>query len=293
MGTAPNRGYQFISWNSLPPNMAVECEEGDEVVGSACRDLGERAVWQPAGDQIRTIRTGHSDVLFLLSLRVPQGFANSFLSGVVSESNPVAQIIFELELNCASSCELYFVERPSGSDSSPVLLNIWNGTIKRSFYRHPIVSYRPTTFQWAFMRGRLAKIEDRQQSSANDFAAIRLINVTNTVDGGASACLPCPLDSAGTNCVSCPPGHFLDTLSHECHRCPAGHYLNATSATAGLSACLPCGPNLEAIDGVECRPDCHQLNVSGRRFDLSGLIGSHQVRGVSLFGRDGTNYYHM
>lgn len=72
------------------------------------------------------------------------------------------------------------------------------------------------------------------------------ISVTNAVDGVASLCRACALvpqnsQRAGSSCVPCPAGFFIDSDTNRCVECPANTYL-AGGHTYGQEACVTCGP---------------------------------------------------
>lgn len=72
------------------------------------------------------------------------------------------------------------------------------------------------------------------------------ISVTNVLDGVASACRVCALVSqnsqrAGSACVPCPAGFYIDRDTNRCQECPPNTHL-AGRHTYGQDACVPCGP---------------------------------------------------
>lgn len=72
------------------------------------------------------------------------------------------------------------------------------------------------------------------------------ISVTNAVDGVASSCRTCALvpqnsQQAGSSCVPCPAGFFIDSDTNRCSECPANTHL-AGGHTYGQEACVTCGP---------------------------------------------------
>lgn len=75
----------------------------------------------------------------------------------------------------------------------------------------------------------------------NDIAKLYSINVTNVMDGVASYCRRCALESSGSSCTSCPPGNYIDRTSGACHPCAPNTYLKAHQPY-GHQACIPCGP---------------------------------------------------
>jgi PKD repeat protein len=62
-------------------------------------------------------------------------------------------------------------------------------------YRFPITKAHGTTFNWAFQKTSWEEsfaMEKQSKMYTNDVAKIYAINVTNTINGGAFECLPCP-----------------------------------------------------------------------------------------------------
>lgn len=78
---------------------------------------------------------------------------------------------------------------------------------------------------------------------ANDIVKIYSVSVTNAVDGVASACRACALKSkqAGSSCVPCPAGHYIDKKTNQCQKCPPNTILSGQNVY-GKEACQPCGP---------------------------------------------------
>lgn len=72
------------------------------------------------------------------------------------------------------------------------------------------------------------------------------ISVTNVLDGVASACRVCALvpqnsQRAGSSCVPCPAGFYIDRATNRCQECPQNTHL-AGRHTYGKDACVACGP---------------------------------------------------
>lgn len=75
----------------------------------------------------------------------------------------------------------------------------------------------------------------------NNVAKLYSVNVTNVLDGVASYCRRCALESSGSSCTSCPAGHYIDRDSGGCYPCLPNTYLKAHQPY-GSQACIPCGP---------------------------------------------------
>lgn len=99
-----------------------------------------------------------------------------------------------------------------------------------------------------------------------DSARIDSINVTNTIEGGASVCLPCAQGTDASGCIPCPAGHYTEESTTLCKPCPANTIVLDPIAV-GRSACINCGPGLISKDGKTCTTDCTPT-INGTRYDL-------------------------
>ncbi|XP_047735692.1 endosome/lysosome-associated apoptosis and autophagy regulator 1-like, partial [Hyalella azteca] len=105
----------------------------------------------------------------------------------------VGRISFTFQLDCSSECEFVFME--GSAKKGVTILQSWTGQQPRQFYSYLVRRNDSFTFSWAFQKVSWEKSYLRPSSSRRyegDVAKIFNINVTNTVDGGASTCLPCP-----------------------------------------------------------------------------------------------------
>ena len=80
----------------------------------------------------------------------------------------------------------------------------------------------------------------------NDMVKVYSINVTNALDGVASSCRACALgpqnsQQAGSSCVPCPVGFFIDRDTNRCQECPPNTYLAGHHAYS-RDSCVACGP---------------------------------------------------
>lgn len=80
----------------------------------------------------------------------------------------------------------------------------------------------------------------------SDTVKVYSISVTNVLDGVASACRACALvpqnsQRAGSSCVPCPAGFYIDRDTNRCQECPSNTHL-AGRHTYGQDACIACGP---------------------------------------------------
>ncbi|XP_047736368.1 endosome/lysosome-associated apoptosis and autophagy regulator family member 2 [Hyalella azteca] len=246
----------------MPPAMAATCMSADD---AGC---GPSDGWSPGGDHMHSDR-GHADDAYLvLSLKVG-GFRGrgGFVNGQPME---VGRISFTFQLDCSSECEFVFME--GSAKKGVTILQSWTGQQPRQFYSCLVRRNDSFTFSWAFQKVSWEKSYLRPSSSRRyegDVAKIFNINVTNTVDGGASTCLPCPQGVGGEGCVPCPPGHYIEANTTACTACPPGTVVTEP-LPYGSKSCLSCGPGLTAPDGLTCRAEC-LLSVQGRTYDLSNI----------------------
>ncbi|XP_042213922.1 endosome/lysosome-associated apoptosis and autophagy regulator family member 2-like isoform X1 [Homarus americanus] len=282
--TAPNYGYQYQWWTAIPPQMAATCMPADEV-GCSKSDG-----WQVGGEYIHSGR-GHADDAYLvLSLKVG-GFRGreGFVSGMPME---VGRISFTFELKCASDCKFVFME--ASTKKSATVLQHWSGNLHRQYYSYLITRNDTYTFSWAFQKVAWEKSYLKKESSRmfeGDMAKVFNINVTNTIDGGASSCLPCPQAPAASGCIPCPAGHYIENNTTECTRCPPNTVVT-DPLPYGHQSCLPCGPGLTAPDHLSCIVEC-RLTVDNRTYDLTNISNARATMGSTLFTSSGTKFFHM
>lgn len=72
------------------------------------------------------------------------------------------------------------------------------------------------------------------------------ISVTNALDGVASSCRACALvpqnsQQAGSSCIPCPAGFFINRETNRCQECPPNTHLSGRHIY-GQEACVACGP---------------------------------------------------
>ena len=76
----------------------------------------------------------------------------------------------------------------------------WTGRQERQNFTYPITRNTSYTFSWVFQKMDWDEALTVLASSRlydRDMVRIYSINVTNTIDGGAASCLPCPKVSLG------------------------------------------------------------------------------------------------
>ncbi|XP_066943846.1 endosome/lysosome-associated apoptosis and autophagy regulator family member 2-like isoform X1 [Macrobrachium rosenbergii] len=282
--TAPNYGYRYQWWSSMPPNMAATCMPADHF-GCSGSDG-----WQVNGDHIHSGR-GHSDDAYLvLSLKVG-GFRGreGFVNGHPME---VGRISFTFELVCVTDCEFVFME--ASATKGVVVVQRWAGAQQRLYYSYGVTRNDSYTFSWAFLKVSWEKSYMRLGSSRlyeTDMAKIFSINVTNTIDGGASTCIPCPQAPATTGCIPCPAGHYIEPNTTECTKCPPDTVVT-DPLPYGKDSCLPCGPGLTAPDHLTCIVQC-RLTIDNKTYDLTNISSPRTVIGSTLFTSSGNKFFHM
>ncbi|XP_063598992.1 endosome/lysosome-associated apoptosis and autophagy regulator family member 2-like isoform X2 [Penaeus indicus] len=291
--TAPNYGYQYQWWTAMPPRMAATCMSSDDI---GCNNSEG---WQVAGDHIHSGR-GHADDAYLvLSLKVG-GFRGREMGGRPME---VGRISFTFELSCASDCEFVFME--ASSKKGVIVLKRWTGPQPRMYYNYIVTRNDSYTFSWAFQKVSWEKSYLKSSTLRmyeTDMAKVFNINVTNTIDGGASSCLPCPQvsvlaadlnyeTSEAAGCIPCPAGQYIENSTTECTPCPANTVVT-DPLPYGPQSCLPCGVGLTAPDHLTCIVQC-RLTVDNYTYDLTNISSARAVMGSTLFTSSGTKFYHM
>ncbi|WKY06900.1 hypothetical protein Q1695_006799 [Nippostrongylus brasiliensis] len=295
--TVPNYGFEYVQWDTMPPNIATRCEYIK--VNTVC-DIGE--AWLPSGTALVSAPSLQKGIAMEFELTVAEGFSNPLapvdLPG--SPQSPVAHFSIVFETSCAdSSCVLYVIESPImfSKSSQYRFLAAFNGSQPRRVWSHSILKRSSAKYMIAFLRSGSTSGED----SIMDQARILSINVTNIGSkaglqgGGASRCLPCPKGRFG-KCIPCPPGHYMTPNSHECLLCPPNTIVNTSSERVGVDSCVRCGENLVSLDGISCTSGGFVSVIKDNRtlsYDLSSwLKKSWTTTGVKVFAREGASYYH-
>uniref|UniRef100_A0A8C2JVU4 KIAA1324 like n=1 Tax=Cyprinus carpio TaxID=7962 RepID=A0A8C2JVU4_CYPCA len=279
-GTEPVLGYEYKWWNVLPANMKTSCFN---VANNNCDGLNG---WEAAGDHVQS-GVGRSDNDYLiLTLTVP-GFKLPVSVRGVSGSE-YGRVTFEFETSCSSDCEFYFM---SVSVSTNVIES-WDGIKTKQSYTHIITENSSVAFTWAFQRTSQAS------DYVNDMVKIYSVTVTNAMDGVASACRACALQSqqAGSSCVPCPAGHYIDKETNHCQECPPNTVLSG-HLIYGKEACQPCGPGSKSNkEHSVCFSDC-SFTYTGRvrtlLYDFSALTSAGSIMNGPSFTAKGTKYYHL
>uniref|UniRef100_A0A673LTW7 UPF0577 protein KIAA1324-like n=1 Tax=Sinocyclocheilus rhinocerous TaxID=307959 RepID=A0A673LTW7_9TELE len=279
-GTEPVLGYEYKWWNVLPANMKTSCFN---VANNNCDGLNG---WEVARDHVQS-GAGRSDNDYLiLTLTVP-GFKLP-VSVRGASGSEYGRITFEFETSCSSDCEFYFMTVSMSTN----VIESWDGSKSKQSYTHIMTENSSVAFTWAFQR------TSQVRQYVNDMVKIYSVTVTNAMDGVASACRACALQSqqAGSSCVPCPAGHYIDKETNQCQECPpntvlSGHHIY------GKEACQPCGPGSKSNkEHSVCFSDCsftYTDQIRTLQYDFSALTSAGSIMNGPSFTAKGTKYYHL
>ncbi|TKS90722.1 UPF0577 protein KIAA1324-like [Collichthys lucidus] len=284
----PVLGYEYKWWNVLPSNMKTSCFN---VGNSKCDDMNG---WEVAGDHIRSGASSSDNDYLILTLHVPGFKVPASLSGMTGSE--FGQIVFVFETICSADCELYFMM--DVNSKSTTVVESWEGSKGKQSYSHSMTRNASVTYTWAFQRTNHA-LDTRRY--VGDMVKIYSISVTNVVDGTASSCRACALvpqnsQRAGSSCVPCPAGFFIDRDTNRCQECPPNTHL-AGRHTYGQDACVACGPgSISNKEHSRCYSDCSFTHTENNRtltFDLSPLSAVASLTIGPSFTTKGTKYLHL
>nr|DBA33904.1 TPA: hypothetical protein GDO54_001524 [Pyxicephalus adspersus] len=282
-GTEAFLGYEYKWWNTLPENMQ------SLVMSGLTFEYQNESGWEAAGDYIYTSASSSDNDYMVLRLNIP-GFSPPRRVEEDSESNEVAHITFVFDIKCTVRCQFFFMMSINGEMSS--LVESWTGSREKQSYSYRVEKNANTTFTWAFQRTSLSN-QGRKYTS--DIAKIYSINVTNTKDGVASWCQPCAQDK-DDQCISCPPGHYIDKRTSNCIPCPDNTYLQS-HLPVGEETCTQCGPGTKSNDAHSlCFNDCKMTVSTGGEtlmYDFSLLSNVTTFLGSPKFTSKGFKYYHQ
>ncbi|TNN36329.1 UPF0577 protein-like [Liparis tanakae] len=271
-GTEPVLGYEYKWWNVLPSNMKTSCFN---VGNSKCDDMNG---WAVAGDHVRSGAGSSDNDYLILSLHVPGFKVPASLSGLTG--GEFGWITFDV------------------NRKSTTVVESWEGSKAKQSYSHSMTRNASVTFTWAFQRTNHA-LDVRRY--VTDLVKLYSVSVTNVVDGVASACRACALvpqnsQRAGSSCVPCPAGFYIDTGTNRCRECPANTHL-AGRHTFGQDACVACGPgSISNKEHSRCYSDCsfsHTENNRTLTFDLRPLSDVASLSIGPSFTSKGTKYLHL
>ncbi|MEQ2199640.1 Endosome/lysosome-associated apoptosis and autophagy regulator member 2 [Xenoophorus captivus] len=287
-GTEPVLGYEYKWWNVLPSNMKTSCFN---VGNSKCDDMNG---WEVAGDHVRSGAGSSDNDYLILSLHVPGFKVPASLSGMTG--GEFGRITFVFETICSADCELYFMM--DVNRKSTTVVESWEGSKGKQAFSHSMTRNASVTYTWAFQRTTHA-LDVRRYVS--DTVKIYSISVTNVLDGVASACRACALipqnsQRAGSSCVPCPAGFFIDRDTNRCQECPPNTHL-AGRHTYGKDACIACGPgSISNKEHSRCFSDCSFIHTENNRtltFDLRPLSNVASLILGPSFTSKGTKYLHL
>ncbi|XP_075709658.1 endosome/lysosome-associated apoptosis and autophagy regulator 1 [Rhinoderma darwinii] len=284
VGTQAAQGFEYKWWNTLPSNIQ------STVMSGLNFEYQQEAGWEVAGDYIYTSAGSSDNDYMILSMNIP-AFSSPQQLPEDRESNEVSRITFVFDMKCSVNCQLFFMKAINLETSS--LIESWNGTRDKQSYSQNLKRNANTTFTWAFQRTSFRTEGGRKYTT--DMAKIYSINITNTKDGVASWCQPCALGT-DSQCISCPPGHYIDRKTSSCKSCPKNTYL-PSHLTFGEETCIECGPGTKNNDVRSlCFNDCHfTVSVEKRKlqYDFSFLENATSFTGKPSFTGKGVKFYHQ
>ncbi|TRY93443.1 hypothetical protein DNTS_005744, partial [Danionella cerebrum] len=284
-GTEPVLGYEYKWWNVLPANMKTSCFN---VANNNCDGLNG---WEVAGDHIHSAG-GRSDNDYLILTLIVPGFLLP-LTIQSSSGSECGRITFEFESSCSSDCEFYFMTDVDKRSTN--VIESWDGSKAKQTYTHIVTKNSSLALTWAFQRTTQAS--DVRQF-VNDRVKIYSITVSNAMDGVASVCRACALQShqAGSSCVPCPAGHFIDKDSNLCQECPPNTVLSGHQLY-GKEACQQCGPGSKNNkEHSVCFSDCSFAYTDSShtlQYDFTALANTGSIMNGPSFTAKGTKYYHL
>lgn len=281
--TAPHYGLYYHVWHQIPPYITTKCISLLEKTGCSTN-----APWIQQDQYIRSGQ-GHSNTSYLILNLDVSGFRikERIINGQAAD---IGQVRFTFDLECVSNCELVFMEASSRNDLKVV--KAWDGSQIKQTYSHSIHRNDTYTFTWAFQKIHLNQdsLLPISVSAENDVAKIYEISVTNTINGGASECTPCPKGAESDSCIPCPTGHYFE--HNRCILCPPNTYV-VERMPYGRAACKPCGAGLKSDDRQTCYSDCTLSAGPKGTIDLTNLPKFMTVEGSKLFTSSGMRFHHL
>uniref|UniRef100_A0A6Q2Z625 MRH domain-containing protein n=1 Tax=Esox lucius TaxID=8010 RepID=A0A6Q2Z625_ESOLU len=257
VGTEPVVGFEYKWWNKMPDNMRSFVYSRE--YSDTDRSTGKRTQI-PFFTQLPgcTVRPGWASVVCLR--------------------------------------KVFLVFSPQGySERNNEMVEHWSGTTRKQSYSYLVKHNSTVSFTWAFQRTE-AYSQVRQYSA--DFAKLYSIHITNVLGGVASQCRHCALGSGlASECVSCPPAHYMVEGSGVCKSCPANTFIRADQ-TVGEAACVPCGPNTHSNKAHSACVSSCRLQAGGRegevlRYDFTPLANVTSFQSSPRFSSKGLRYFHQ
>uniref|UniRef100_A0A5K3EM10 MRH domain-containing protein n=1 Tax=Mesocestoides corti TaxID=53468 RepID=A0A5K3EM10_MESCO len=285
----PVFGIKYDTWSRMPPRLATYCLEEDVT----CQP------WRTNGSSIFVGPGLSSFVHSVLELELLDGFIGPklnmpFYLDPFIRPLPGTKVVFDFELDCRANCTLTFAV---DSLSETLLIQKWNGPLKRMTYTYTPGECEGASFLWLFERWS-ASGSKWDPASRNDKAIIYSIAVNNTRETGALGCKKCPLGIDGQFCKPCKDGLFYTMTKNattgveraECVPCPNGTMVigDASDIMTVDQACIRCPPGTTAGPASDCVTDLYPEAPSGQNYDFSTLLTKRfAVSGSKLFTPQG------
>jgi hypothetical protein len=287
--TSPETGVVYKQWSHLPhdaniSSLCVSLNGGSQ----GCRS---QEGWYPATNYIETVHVNSDDVFHVLSLDIG-GFRGDTVNEETSGNTDdvtVAEVSFMFETHCTSGCIFHFLKQTHHDVTQ--LVHSWSGSMPITAFRLKITSTTRVKLSWAFQKLGDTETSGDTFTLINDYARISLINVTNTLRGGAERCRHCPRGASLYGCVPCPEGHYIDPTSNLCTPCPPNTVVSAANSW-GIESCLPCGEGLVPYRGRRCVSLCYLNDSQGHIRNFTALSGLQLIPGPRLFTVTGHAYFH-
>ncbi|KAL4226884.1 hypothetical protein ACF0H5_014862 [Mactra antiquata] len=276
--TAPDYSMTFEKWDSMPDEIDLTC------VSFADVECNNETTWLPLRDHLETHFSRGESAYLVLQVKVA-GFRTEQRVGDGGTST-VGQFTMLFETTCTESCQLILLSDESGSQD---MIKTWDGAQAKSTYTYDVKKNGSFTFTLAFQNSGFPLMASTLTDSV---AKIYSIEITNTLEGGASSCRKCPKGIDDGGCIPCPGGSYIDPTTTTCVSCPPGTVVASHNAY-GADSCKPCGAGLKVYKGRSCVSDGMFTDDDGQTFDMKNLSNSFQfVQGSLLFTSSGTQYYH-
>ncbi|XP_052780227.1 endosome/lysosome-associated apoptosis and autophagy regulator family member 2-like isoform X2 [Mya arenaria] len=275
--TAPDYSYSFMRWNSIP-----------DVIGTACIPFTEKECsndtkWLAFGDHIESHFARGESAYLVLQVKVA-GFRTQHVMGE-GESSSVGQLKMTFETQCEGFCQIVILSDDSGKED---VISAWEYQTKETNFVYNFKKNTSFTLSVAFQNSGWML----RDSLNNSTMKISSLEVTNTINGGASICHTCPKGKGQNGCIPCPDGQYIDVNTTSCVSCPPRTVVPSHNAY-GVESCKPCGRGLTVFKGRSCISTGVFTDDLGRTFDLRNLTATYKfMQGSLLFTSSGTQYYH-
>uniref|UniRef100_A0A3Q3K1M4 MRH domain-containing protein n=1 Tax=Monopterus albus TaxID=43700 RepID=A0A3Q3K1M4_MONAL len=277
VGTEPVVGFEYKWWNTMPSNMK----------SSMYKQEFSRSdyAWEVAGEYVYTTPGDQDTDYLMLTLHVP-GYRLPQSVAKDSERKELSRITFVFETVCSADCSFYFLAGYNQLNNE--LVEQWKGSSRKQSYSYLIQSNSTVSFTWTFQRA---------EKYSADVAKIYSIHITNVVGGVASHCQRCALSSSepGSDCVPCPPGHYMVNGTGVCRSCPPNTFIRA-GQPVGEAACVECGPNTKTNQAhsaclSDCKLDLWTREGAQLQYDFSPLANVTGFYSSPRFTSKGLRYF--